>query len=42
MEKTPWSMNAISKTCKHGHNIFELSDILTNYSFATTEAERDC
>ena len=35
-------MNAISKTCKHGHNIFELSDILSNYSFATTEAERDC
>ena len=27
---------------QRGHNILELVDILTNFSFATTETERDC
>ena len=30
-------MRAIFDTCKCGHNIMELVDILTNFSFATTE-----
>ena len=35
-------MRAIFDTCKRGHNIVELVDILTNFSFATTETEHDC
>ena len=34
-------MSAISKTCNHGHNILEISDVLINFSFATSEVERD-
>ena len=30
------------ETCNRGHNIWELVDILTNFSVATTETERDC
>ena len=33
-------MSAIFETCKSGHNILELADILTNVSYATTETER--
>ena len=32
-------MSVIFETC---NSIMELDDILTNFSFATTEMERDC
>ena len=31
----------IFETYNRGHNILELVDILTNFSFATTQMERD-
>ena len=34
-------MSAINETCNRGHNILELIDILTNFSFATTETGHD-
>ena len=34
-------MSAIFETSNRGRNILELNDILTNFSFATTETERD-
>lgn len=34
-------MSAINETCNRGHNILELIDILTNFSFAINETERD-
>ena len=35
-------MSAMFETCNRGHNILELVDILTNFSVATTETEREC
>ena len=35
-------MSVIFETCKCGHNIVEPVHILTKFSFATTETERDC
>ena len=34
-------MSAIFETCNRDHNILELVNILTNFSFATTETEFD-
>ena len=34
-------MRAIFKTCNRGHNILELVDILTDFTFPTTETEHD-
>ena len=34
-------MSAIFETCNCGHNMLELFDILTIFSLATTEADRD-
>ena len=34
-------MSAIFETCSRGHNILEPIYILTTFSFATSETERD-
>ena len=34
-------MSTMFETCNRGH-ILELVDILTNFSVATTETEREC
>ena len=39
--KTPWHINAISKTYNCGYNIMEFADILPNVSFSTSETELD-
>ena len=35
-------MSTISETCSRAHNVLELADIFPNFSFKTSETERDC
>lgn len=41
LEKTPWPISVIHKTCNRVHNIAEIFDVLTSFFFASSEEERD-